>query len=282
VYPIIRETVESIRARCNKQPVLGLILGSGLGAFADTLQDRVVIPFSEIPHFPCSTVLGHSGNLVAGSAEGIPCFALQGRVHLYEGYSIADVTYPVRVLGCLGVRQFIVTNAAGGINTEFQPGDLMLIRDHINFTGTNPLVGPNVEEWGPRFPDMSEAYDPAMRKIALEVAHQQGIPLHQGIYLGLCGPSYETPAEIRMFRLWGADAVGMSTVSEVIAASHMGIQVLGISCITNMAAGVLPRRLTHKEVLDTTESVKEKFLSLLRGLIPALLGRPGPSEPCLQ
>jgi len=200
----------------------------------------------------------------------VPVIALQGRVHLYEGYAVADVAYPARVLGCLGIRQLIVTNAAGGINTEFKPGDLMLITDHINLTGANPLVGVNLDELGPRFPDMSEAYDAAMRSIALDVGRKKGIPLRQGIYIGLLGPSYETPAEIRMCRLLGADAVGMSTVPEVIVANHMGIPVLGISCITNMAAGVLPRKLTHKEVLDTTERVRETFQSLLQWVIPQL------------
>lgn len=207
---------------------------------------------------------------MSGTVAGVPVIALQGRVHLYEGYAVADVAYPARVLGCLGIRQLIVTNAAGGINTEFKPGDLMLITDHINLTGANPLVGVNLDELGPRFPDMSEAYDAAMRSIALDVGRKKGIPLRQGIYIGLLGPSYETPAEIRMCRLLGADAVGMSTVPEVIVANHMGIPVLGISCITNMAAGVLPRKLTHKEVLDTTERVRETFQSLLQWVIPQL------------
>jgi purine-nucleoside phosphorylase len=266
----IRETVDLIRIRCLQQPVLGLILGSGLGAYADSFQNRAVIPFAELPHFPSSTVLGHSGNLIIGNAEGVSVAALQGRAHLYEGYSMAEVAFPARVLGSLGIRRLIVTNAAGGINTSFKPGDLMLINDHINLMGTNPLIGPNLDELGPRFPDMSEAYDSEMREIALEVARQREIPLRQGIYIGLRGPSYETPAEIRMCRTLGADAVGMSTVPEVIVANHMGIRVLGISCITNMAAGILPRKLTHKEVLDTTEMVKEKFRSLLQGIIGRL------------
>ncbi len=267
MYSAIRETVDLIRIRCRQQPVLGLILGSGLGAYADSIQNRTVIPFAELPHFPSSTVLGHSGNLIIGNAEGVSVAALQGRVHLYEGYSIKEVSFPVRVLGSLGIRRLIVTNAAGGINTAFKPGDLMLINDHINLMGANPLTGPNLDELGPRFPDMSEAYDSEMRGIALDVARQKGIPLRQGVYIGLCGPSYETPAEIRMCRALGADAVGMSTVPEAIVANHMGIRVLGISCITNMAAGILPQKLTHKEVLDTTEMTKEKFRSLLQGII---------------
>jgi purine-nucleoside phosphorylase len=270
VYSKIEDTVASIRARCRQQPVLGLILGSGLGAYADSFRDRAVIPFGEIPHFPSSTVLGHSGNLVIGNAEGVPTVALQGRVHLYEGYSIAEVAYPARVLGCLGIRRLLVTNAAGGINLDFRPGDLMLISDHINLMGANPLVGVNLEKLGPRFPDMSEAYDSGLREIALEVAREKGIGLRQGVYVGLCGPSYETPAEIRMCRAIGADGVGMSTIPEVIVAGHMGIPVLGISCITNMAAGILPQKLSHKEVMDTTDKVKQQFLSLLQGIIQRL------------
>jgi len=195
---------------------------------------------------------------------------MQGRVHFYEGYSMAEVIYPVRVLGALGMRHLIVTNAAGGINLSFRPGDLMVITDHVNMMGTNPLIGPNIDELGERFPDMSDAYSRAMREVALRVAEQKGLFLRQGIYMGLTGPSYETPSEIRMMRALGADAVGMSTVPEVIAANHMGIPVFGISCITNMAAGILPQKLTHQEVMDTTERVKEQFMSLLRSIIPAL------------
>jgi purine-nucleoside phosphorylase len=272
VYSSIKDSVDFVRSQCRLQPVLGLVLGSGLGAYADTFQNRTAIPFANLPHFPSSTVLGHSGNLIIGEAEGVPAVALQGRVHLYEGYSVAEVAFPARVLGALGIRQLIVTNAAGGINTAFRPGDLMLITDHINLMGTNPLMGPNMEELGPRFPDMSEAYDVAMRGVAREAAGQKGIFLREGVYIGLSGPSYETPAEIRMFRTLGADAVGMSTVPEVIVANHMGIRVLGISCITNMAAGILPQKLTHQEVMDTTERVRETFQSLLQGIIPRLAG----------
>jgi purine-nucleoside phosphorylase len=270
VYSKIRETVDSIRSCCSQQPVLGLILGSGLGAFAESIPERIVIPFNNLPGFPFSTVPGHSGSLVIGTVEGVPVAALQGRVHLYEGYSAAEVVYPARVLGCLGIRQLIVTNAAGGINTEFRPGDLMLITDHINMTGFNPLVGANIDELGPRFPDMSHAYDPQMRDITLAIACEIGITVRQGVYIGLMGPSYETPAEIRMCRILGADAVGMSTVPEVIVANHMGIPVLGISCITNMAAGILPQKLTHQEVLDTTKRVEDTFSALLTGIIPRL------------
>ena len=270
MYSKIDEAVASIRAQCPQQPLLGLILGSGLGAYADSFQDRTVIPFDGIPHFPSSTVEGHPGNLIVGNAEGVPAVALQGRVHLYEGYPIAEVAFPARVLGCLGIRRLLVTSAAGGINLDFRPGDLMLITDHINLMGVNPLVGSNLEKLGPRFPDMSEAYDSGLRRIALAAAREMGIELRQGIYAGLCGPSFETPAEIRMLRAIGADAVGMSTVPEVLVAGHMGIPVLGISCITNMAAGILPQKLTHQEVIDTTGRVKQRFASLLQKVIPRL------------
>jgi purine-nucleoside phosphorylase len=270
VHPEIKETVDSIRARYRQQPVLGIILGSGLGAYADSFREKITVPYSSLPHFPSSTVIGHSGNLIIGSAEGVPAIAFQGRVHLYEGYSAKQVAFPTRILGALGIRHLIVTNAAGGINKDFSPGDLMVLTDHINMTGTNPLIGPNIEELGPRFPDMSEAYDVSMRKIALDVARQKGILLREGVYVGLQGPSYETPAEVRMCRALGADAVGMSTIPEVIIAKHMGMRVLGISCITNMAAGILPQKLTHKEVMDTTERVRETVQSLLQGIIPRL------------
>lgn len=270
----INETVDLIRDRLSvfsgRRPLLGLILGSGLGGFADSFRDRAVIPFSQLPHFPSPTVPGHSGNLVVGYAEGVPAVALQGRIHLYEGHSIEEVVFPVRVLGALGIRRLVITNAAGGINPTFQPGALMLITDHINMMGTNPLIGPNVDEMGPRFPDMSEAYDEEMRTIALEAAEQKKIPLYQGVYIGFSGPSYETPAEIRMCRTLGADAVGMSTIPEVITANHMGMRVLGISCITNMAAGILPRKLTHEEVIDTAEKASGKLQSLLRSILPRL------------
>src|SRR5688572_18217289 len=263
MYKQIQETVAAIRARHKERPALGLILGSGLGPYADTFEQRTVIPFEDLPHFPRSTVLGHSGNLVLGRAEGVPVAAMQGRVHFYEGYSMHEVVYPVRVLGALGIRRLIVTNAAGGVNLGFRPGDLMLITDHINLMGANPLVGPNIRELGDRFPDMSDPYNFALRERALKAAQESRIGLREGVYLGLSGPSYETPAEIRMFRMLGADAVGMSTVPEVIAANHMGIRVLGISCITNMAAGILPQKLTHQEVMDTTGRVKDQFVSLL-------------------
>jgi purine-nucleoside phosphorylase len=267
----IKETVDLINGRLGafseRRPLLGLILGSGLGAFVDSFQDRVVIPFNDLHYFPSPTVPGHSGNLVVGYAGGVPVAALQGRMHLYEGYSIADIAFPARVLGSLGIRRLIVTNAAGGINPTFHPGDLMLITDHINMMGANPLTGLNAEKMESRFPDMSEAYDADMRRIALKAAEENGIPLRQGVYIGLPGPSYETPAEIRMCRTLGADAVGMSTVPEVITANHMGIRVLGISCITNMGAGIHPQKLTHKEVLETADKASVQFRSLLRAIL---------------
>ena len=250
--------------------MLGLILGSGLGACADSFTDRIVIPFRNLPHFPTSTAPGHPGNVVIGSFGGVPAIAMQGRFHLYEGYSAAQAAFPARILGCLGIPRLIVTNAAGGINAALIPGDLMLITDHINLMGANPLTGTNLEALGPRFPDMSEAYDAPMRSVALEVAREKGLVLREGVYVGLPGPSYETPAEIRMCRALGADAVGMSTIPEVIVANHMGIRVLGISCITNMAAGVLPGKLTHEEVMQTAEKSAGRLQSMLEEIVPRL------------
>jgi purine-nucleoside phosphorylase len=269
-----QETVDSITSICAVKPLLGLILGSGLGSYADTLQNKQEFPFEKLPHFPKPTVVGHSGKLIIGETGGVAVAALQGRIHFYEGYSLQEVTYPTRILGILGIRKLIITNAAGGINMKFRPGDLMVITDHLNLMGTNPLIGPNPDELGDRFPDMSDAYDSNMRQITMRVAAQNGIPLQQGIYAGLSGPSYETPAEIRMLRILGADAVGMSTVPEVIVANHMRIPVLGLSCITNMAAGILPQKLTHQEVLVTTEKVREQFAILLSKIVPKLASHP--------
>ena len=246
----------------------------GLASCIDAFERRISIPFREIPHFPTPSVPGHPGNLVFGSAEGIPVVALQGRLHLYEGYSAAEVAYPVRIIGCLGIKQLVITNAAGAVNPAFRPGDLMLITDHINLTGTNPLIGENLDALGPRFPDMSTAYDKGLRKIAREAAREQGIELRSGIYAGVCGPCYETPAEVRMCRILGADAVGMSTVQEVIVARHMGIPVLGIACITNMAAGILKQKLAHREVIESMAKIKPKLFSLIRTILPRLAKRP--------
>lgn len=267
--PKLTETVDFIHTYCHRQPALGLILGSGFGAYADVLTDSVILPYSKLPHFPRATVSGHPGNLVVGFVEGIPCIALQGRSHLYEGHSIQDISFPVQLLGCLGIRRLIVTSAAGGINPKFQPGDLMLISDHINLMGSNPLIGLHSGKSEPYFPDMSNAYDARMRETALDVACRKEIPLQEGVYVGVTGPNYETPAEIRMFRTLGADAVGMSTVPEVIMAVRMGIRVLGISCITNMAAGISGKKITHDEVLETTKRVEKKIGILLDGIIEA-------------
>ncbi len=252
------------------RPRIALVLGSGLGAFADRLASPVVLPFKDIPHFPQSTVEGHSGRLVIGSIDGASVAVMQGRVHGYEGYSPRQVSFPIRVLGVLGIRTMIVTNAAGGINTGYHQGQLVLLSDHINLTGFNPLVGPNDERLGLRFFDMSEAYSKRLRGYAQAAAQQIGLDVPEGIYLGLSGPNFETPAEIRAFRALGADLVGMSTVHEVIVARHMSIEVLGISCVTNMAAGVLDQPLNHEEVIETGERVRGDFASLLAYIIPAI------------
>jgi purine-nucleoside phosphorylase len=252
------------------RPRIALVLGSGLGAFADRLDAPVFIPFRDIPHFSQSTVEGHSGRLVIGAIHGIPVAVMQGRVHGYEGYSAQQVTFPVRVLGLLGVETMIVTNAAGGINTGYRQGQLVVLSDHINLTGSNPLIGPNDERLGLRFFDMSEAYSKRLRGHAHAAAVAIGIEAAEGVYLGLSGPNFETPAEIRAFRTLGADLVGMSTVHEVIVARHMGIEVLGISCVTNMAAGVLDQPLNHEEVIETGERVKEDFARLLVAILPLI------------
>jgi len=266
----IREAAESIRGKTALVPEIGLILGSGLGVLADHVENAAVIRYEDIPHFPLSTVEGHAGELVIGRLAGRTVVIMRGRFHMYEGYGPELTAFPVRVMKALGARTLVVTNAAGGINTSFEPGDLMLIADHLNLTGRNPLVGPNDGELGPRFPDMSEAYSRRLRAIATETAREQDLKLREGVYAGLLGPSYETPAEIRMLRALGADAVGMSTVAEVIAARHIGLEVLGISCISNMAAGILDQPLSHDEVMETTERVKSRFLALVTGVIPRL------------
>ncbi|KXG43343.1 purine-nucleoside phosphorylase [Tepidibacillus infernus] len=263
----IKDSSEWILKKVNIQPEIGLILGSGLGVLADEIEEAVQIPYSEIPHFPVSTVEGHKGQLVIGKLAGKSVIAMQGRFHFYEGYSMQEVTFPVRVMKELGVQKLLVTNAAGGINLSFKPGDLMIIEDHINFMFNNPLIGPNENELGVRFPDMSTAYSEVLIEKAKSVADQLQIDLKSGVYVGLTGPTYETPAEVRMLRTMGSDAVGMSTVPEVIVARHSGIEVLGISCITNMAAGILPQPLSHDEVIETTKLVQSKFLNLVRQII---------------
>jgi purine-nucleoside phosphorylase len=259
-----------VLGRTPLRPKIGLVLGSGLGGFADSLADATRVPYADIPSFPQSTAIGHAGRLVVGTASGIAVAAMQGRVHLYEGYSAQEVTFPIRVFGRMGVHAVVITNAAGGINRSYSQGALVLIRDHINLQGANPLVGPNDDRFGVRFPDMTQAYSRAYREIARAEAQKISIPLHEGVYAGLLGPSYETPAEIEYLRRIGADLVGMSTVAEVIAARHMGINVLAISCVTNMAAGILDQPLSHAEVMETGERVKTTFESLLRAVLPRL------------
>jgi purine-nucleoside phosphorylase len=269
-YARAERAAKFILSKTKLRPNIALVLGSGLGSFADELTEAVRIPYEEIPNFPRSTAVGHAGRLVIGKVEGIAVAAMQGRVHLYEGYSAREVAFAMRVFSRLGVRSAILTNAAGGINLQFTQGALVVMRDHINLQGANPLVGPNDERFGPRFPDMTQAYWRSYRKIALEEAKRIGISVHEGVYAALLGPSYETPAEIRYLRTIGADLVGMSTVPEVIAARHLGIRVLGISCVTNMASGILDRALDHAEVLATGERVKGQFIALLRAVLPRI------------
>ena len=269
-FTLADNAAQLILSRTKLRPKIGLVLGSGLGAFADSLTDATRVPYSEIPSFPQSTAIGHAGRLVIGNAGGVPVAAMQGRVHQYEGYSAQQVAFPIRVFGRMGIKSVILTNAAGGINLGFSQGALVLIRDHINLQGTNPLVGPNDDRFGVRFPDMTHAYSRAYREIAREEAADLGIMLHEGIYAALLGPSYETPAEIEHLRRIGADLVGMSTAAEVIVARHMGLEVLAISCVTNMAAGILDQPLSHAEVMETGERVKSTFEALLRAVLPRI------------
>lgn len=269
MYDSAKQSAQYIQSKITATPEIGLILGSGLGILADEIENAVAIPYSEIPNFPVSTVHGHAGQLVIGQLSGKTVIAMQGRFHHYEGYSMDKVTFPVRVMKLLGVEKLIVTNAAGGVNKDFTPGDLMLITDHINFM-SNPLIGANDERFGPRFPDMSTAYDKEFQQLARKVAADLNIEIQEGVYLGLTGPTYETPAEIRMIRTLGGDAVGMSTVPEVIVANHSSMRVLGISCITNMAAGILDQPLNHEEVIETTEKVKSTFLLYVKELVKNL------------
>ena len=263
----IQEAIQSIRDRTDFVPRVGAVLGSGLGFLADHIQQDTVIPYSEIKHFPQTSVTGHQGNLILGTHDGLPVAFMAGRVHLYEGFTPQEVVFPIHVLKGLGVETIVVTNAAGGVNKDYGVGELMLINDHINMTGANPLVGPNDDTVGPRFPDMSVAYDPELREIAKEEAKKLGIKLHSGVYLSTLGPSYETPSEVRAFRILGADAVGMSTVPEVIAARHMGLRVVAISCISNPAAGVQEGELNHEEVTEAAHSVREPFGKLVQSIL---------------
>jgi len=269
-YTLADSAAKLILSRTSLRPQIGLVLGSGLGAFADSLSDAARVPYAEIPSFPRSTAIGHAGRMVVGNAGAVPVAAMQGRVHLYEGYSAQEVTFPIRVFARMGIRAVIITNAAGGINLGYSQGALVLISDHINLQGTNPLVGPNDDRFGVRFPDMTQAYSRSYREIAREEAAKLNIMLHEGVYAALLGPSYETPAEIRHLRHIGADLVGMSTAAEVITARHMGLNVLAISCVTNMAAGILDQPLSHAEVMETGERVKSTFESLLRAVLPRI------------
>jgi len=270
LYERAEHAAQTLRARTTLQPRIALVLGSGLGAFADEFEEAVAIPYREIPGFVSSTAQGHVGSLVIGKVENIPVAAMQGRVHSYEGYSLEEVTFPIRTFKLLGIDTLILTNAAGGIDVQLQQGALMVISDHLNLMGINPLRGANDERFGPRFPDMSEVYSRELQELVTQEARDLGTTIRRGIYAALSGPSYETPAEIHMLRAFGADAVGMSTVPEAIVARHMGMSVVGISCITNMAAGISEQTINHEEVMETGQKVRATFTQLLRRLISKL------------
>jgi purine-nucleoside phosphorylase len=270
LYERAEHAARFLRSRAELDVRVALVLGSGLGAFADQLEDAEPVPYQEIPGFARPTVEGHAGRLVLGRVGGVGVAAMQGRFHFYEGYTLEEVTFPIRVLSLLGAKSLVLTNAAGGLNNSYEQGSLILISDHLNLMGTNPLLGRNDERFGPRFPDMSDVYDREYQETAISESREMGLELRRGVYAALTGPSYETPAEIRMLRLLGADAVGMSTVPEAIVARQMGVRVLGLSCITNMAAGVLDKPINHEEVIETGERVRETFADLLRRVIPKL------------
>lgn len=263
----VQNSVTYIQGKVTTTPKVGLILGSGLGVLVEEILEATSISYQDIPDFPVSTVEGHAGSLVFGKLNGVDVVAMSGRFHYYEGYDMKKVTFPVRVMKALGVETLVVTNAAGGVNTEYKPGDLMIISDHINFTGDHPLIGKNDASVGPRFLDMTQAYCPKLRTLAKEVGKELNIQLQEGVYVAMSGPTYETPAEVRMVRILGGDAVGMSTVPEVIVARHSGMSVLGISCISNMAAGILDQPLHHDEVIETTQQVKVQFLSFVKEIV---------------
>lgn len=273
-YERAEHAARVIRARISTEPRIALVLGSGLGDFGDELNDAVGIPYAEIPGFPTSTVAGHAGRLVIGTVEDVPVVAMQGRVHYYEGYSLEQVTFPVRVFKLLGLNTLLLTNAAGGIDVQLSQGALMLINDHLNLMAANPLRGANDDRFGPRFPDMTEVYSRELQEVAIEEARALGVELRRGVYAALAGPSYETPAEIHMLRGFGADAVGMSTVPEAIVARQMGMDVLGISCITNMAAGLGNEKIDHQEVMETGKQVRDVFARLLQRLVVRVNARP--------
>jgi len=264
---MMNESITYIRKFTSLKPEIGLILGSGLGPLTNEMTESVTIPFEDIPHFAMPTVEGHHGKLVIGNLNGVIVCALSGRYHFYEGYPLSVVTYPVRILGLLGVDKLILTNACGAVNKNFKPGELMVISDHLNLTFYNPLIGKNIDEFGPRFPDASEIYTKELRIIAQSVGKELNIKLQEGVYAWWTGPSYETPAEIKMIRILGGDAIGMSTVPEALVASHMGMKVLGISCLTNMASGILPQKLSHQEVLEVANEVKISFQTLVKNIV---------------
>jgi purine-nucleoside phosphorylase len=270
-YQKIHEIVEAIKKRSAVKPQVGIILGSGLGSLAAEAAESVEIPYTEIPYFHGTSVEGHAGKMILGNYHGVPTVFLQGRFHLYEGYSMDEVALPTRVICALGIHTVVLTNAAGGINTRYRAGDLMMIEDHLNLMGDNPLKGPNLAKLGPRFPDLSEAYSRACRDVLMSSASELAIPMHSGVYGGLLGPTYETPAEVRMLRTLGADAVGMSTVPESIAANHLGVRVAGVSCVTNLAAGLSPRKLSHQEVIENSRIGVEKLQRLLALAVPRLV-----------
>ena len=270
LYDRAEKAARAIRARANLKPSVAVVLGSGLGAFADELTDATSIPYQDIPGFARATVEGHAGALVIGKASGVALAAMQGRFHSYEGYSLEEVTFPIRVLKLLGAETLVLTNAAGALNVEFVPGSLMVISDHINLLGSNPLIGPNDDRFGPRFPDLTAVYAPELQSVVIDEARGMDLQMRRGVYAALSGPSYETPAEIHMVRTLGADAVGMSTVPEAIVARHMNMQVVGISCITNLAAGVSSRPIDHSQVMAIGERVREQFTELLRRVIKRL------------
>jgi len=263
----IKNNAKIIAEQLDYKPEVGLILGSGLGVMAEEIENPVQIEYGELKNFPISTVEGHAGRFVIGELEGKKVIAMQGRTHYYEGYSMQELVMPVRIMSEVGIEKLILTNAAGGVNEEFSAGEFMIISDHINLMGDNPLIGENLAKFGPRFPDMSEAYNKELIEVAEDVARKNGILTRKGVYAAESGPSYETPAEIKYLRTIGADAVGMSTVPEVIAANHMGLGIIGVSCITNMAAGILPQPLNHKEVVEIAEKVRPDFIKLMRGII---------------
>lgn len=260
----ILEAKDYVTSKTEIVPAIGIILGSGLGALADEITDAVRIPYNEIPHFTQSNAIGHANELVIGNLNGKNIVAMKGRFHYYEGVTLDQVTFPVRLMKALGVEKLMITNACGAVNTSFEPGDLMVITDHLNLVANNPLIGPNNDELGPRFPDLSEVYNKELRNIVLEVAEEQGTKMQQGVYAWWTGPAYETPAEVRMIRTLGADAVGMSTVPEALVAAHGNMKVVGISCLTNMACGILDQPLSHDEVIEVAALVREKFLNLVK------------------